>query len=111
MGLRIATNVSSIAAQGSLAKNAVDQTNTLGKLSSGNRINKASDDAAGLAMVKKLRAELPVLTKRKEMQTMVYQCFKRQKEDLMKFQSSRPFKRASCSIFFRYRWRQRERVR
>ena len=51
MGLRIATNVSSIAAQRSLAKNAVDQTNTLGKLSSGNRINKASDDAAGLAML------------------------------------------------------------
>ncbi|MEC7183526.1 MAG: flagellin FliC, partial [Bdellovibrionota bacterium] len=58
MGLRIATNIASLSAQRSLARNAVKQTNVLGKLSSGSRINKASDDAAGLAMSEKLRARI-----------------------------------------------------
>lgn len=58
MGLRINTNIASLAAQRSLAKNAVKQTNVMGKLSSGSRINKASDDAAGLAMSEKLRARI-----------------------------------------------------
>ena len=58
MGLRIATNVASIAAQRSLNKNTTEQTNTFGKLSSGSRINRASDDAAGLAMSEKLKARI-----------------------------------------------------
>jgi len=58
MGLRIATNIASLSAQRTLSKNAVKQTNIMGKLSSGNRINKASDDAAGLAMSEKLRARI-----------------------------------------------------
>jgi len=58
MGLRISTNIASLSAQRALSKNSVDQTNTLGKLSSGNRINRASDDAAGLAMSEKLRARI-----------------------------------------------------
>ena len=58
MGLRIATNIASLSAQRSLSRNAVKQTNVLGKLSSGSRINKASDDAAGLAMSEKLKARI-----------------------------------------------------
>ena len=58
MGLRINTNIASLAAQRSLSKNAVKQTNIMGKLSSGSRINKASDDAAGPAMSEKLRARI-----------------------------------------------------
>ena len=58
MGLRIATNVASIAAQRSLDRNTVAQTNAYGKLSSGSRINRASDDAAGLAMSEKLKARI-----------------------------------------------------
>ncbi len=58
MGLRIATNIASLSAQRSLSKNAVKQTNIMSKLSSGSRINKASDDAAGLAMSEKLRARI-----------------------------------------------------
>ncbi|MEE2743118.1 MAG: flagellin FliC, partial [Bdellovibrionota bacterium] len=58
MGLRIATNVASIAAQKTMSRNTVEQTNTLGKLSSGSRIVKAADDAAGLAMSEKLKARI-----------------------------------------------------
>jgi flagellin len=58
MGLRINTNVSSIAAQRSLNKTNSDQANTLSKLSSGTRIVRASDDAAGLAISEKLKAEV-----------------------------------------------------
>jgi flagellin len=58
MGLRINTNVSSLAAQRTLAANNTEQTSTLGKLSSGTRIVKAADDAAGLAISEKLRAQI-----------------------------------------------------
>ncbi|MEE2743977.1 MAG: flagellin [Bdellovibrionota bacterium] len=58
MGLRISTNIASIAAQRSLDRNTVAQTNAYGKLSSGSRINRASDDAAGLAMSEKLKARI-----------------------------------------------------
>jgi flagellin len=56
MGLRISTNVQSIAARRTLSKNNTEQASTLGKLSSGSRIVNASDDAAGLAISEKLKA-------------------------------------------------------
>jgi flagellin len=58
MGFRINTNVSSISAQRSLSVNNRESENTLSKLSSGSRINKASDDAAGLAISEKLKAQI-----------------------------------------------------
>ncbi|MBT3234387.1 MAG: flagellin FliC [Bdellovibrionales bacterium] len=58
MGLRINTNVTSLAAQRALGNTNRDQSLTLEKLSSGSRINRASDDAAGLAISEKLRAEI-----------------------------------------------------
>jgi flagellin len=58
MGFRINTNVSSIAAQRSLSKNNRESQDTLAKLSSGTRITKASDDAAGLAISEKLKAQI-----------------------------------------------------
>ncbi len=58
MGLRINTNVSSLSAQRTLSANNADQASTLGKLSSGTRIVKAADDAAGLAISEKLRAQI-----------------------------------------------------
>jgi len=58
MGFRINTNVSSIAAQRSLSKNNRESQDTLAKLSSGSRITKASDDAAGLAISEKLKANI-----------------------------------------------------
>lgn len=58
MGLRINTNVQAMAAQRSLGINKISQDSSLSKLSSGSRINKAGDDAAGLAISEKLRANI-----------------------------------------------------
>ena len=58
MGLRINTNVQSLRAQNSLSKVEDNKSNTLSKLSSGSRINKAGDDAAGLAISEKLKANI-----------------------------------------------------
>jgi len=58
MGLRISTNVQSLAAQRTLSKNKMEQDASLEKLASGNRINRASDDAAGLGISEKLKANI-----------------------------------------------------
>lgn len=58
MSLRINTNVQSIAAQRHLTINNEMQNRSLEKLSSGSRINKAADDAAGLAISEKLKANI-----------------------------------------------------
>ena len=58
MGFRINTNVSSIAAQRALSKSNRNSESTLSKLSSGTRITKAADDAAGLAISEKLKAQI-----------------------------------------------------
>lgn len=58
MGFRINTNVSAIAAQRAIGKTNMEQESSLQKLSSGSRINKASDDAAGLAISEKMKAEI-----------------------------------------------------
>lgn len=58
MGLRINTNVASINAQRNLGKTKLAMDKTLEKLSSGNRINRAGDDAAGLAISENLKAQI-----------------------------------------------------
>jgi len=58
MGLRINTNVASLMAQRSLAINTRNQNVSLERLSSGERINKAADDAAGLAISENLKAQV-----------------------------------------------------
>lgn len=58
MGLRIGTNVQSMRAQNSLAKVEQAKSENLAKMSSGSRINKAGDDAAGLAISEKLKANI-----------------------------------------------------
>jgi len=58
MGMRINTNVQSLAAQRSLGTVKRAQNTSLEKLASGNRINKAGDDAAGLAISEKLKANI-----------------------------------------------------
>lgn len=55
MGLRIATNVASLNAQKNLSGNALNLNRSFERLSSGNRINRAADDAAGLAISENLR--------------------------------------------------------
>jgi flagellin len=58
MGLRIATNVESLSAQRNLGINNANQKASLEKLSSGTRISRAADDAAGLAISEKMRASI-----------------------------------------------------
>lgn len=55
MGLRIATNVASLNAQGRLTNNGLNLQRSFERLSSGQRINRAADDAAGLAISENLR--------------------------------------------------------
>lgn len=58
MGFRISTNVPSISAQRALSVNNRESETNLAKLSSGTRITKAADDAAGLAISEKLKANI-----------------------------------------------------
>ncbi len=58
MGIRINTNVQSLAAQRNLGINSRNQANALEHLSSGSRINRAADDAAGLAISEKMNASI-----------------------------------------------------
>ena len=58
MGLRINTNVTSLSAQRTLGVSNGEQQRTLEKLSSGTRIVRAADDAAGLAISEKLKAQV-----------------------------------------------------
>lgn len=58
MGLRIKTNVQSLTAQRNLAVNNKNMGLNLEKLSSGYRINKSADDAAGLAISEGLRGQI-----------------------------------------------------
>jgi flagellin len=58
MGLRINTNVSSLNAQRNLGQTRGAQQKVLEQLSSGSRINRAGDDAAGLAISENLKAQI-----------------------------------------------------
>ncbi len=58
MGLRINTNVASLSAQRNLHKASSRLAKSFGRLSSGLRISRASDDAAGLAISERMRAQV-----------------------------------------------------
>ncbi len=58
MGMRIRTNVASLTAQRHTENNQAQMSNSLEKLSSGYRINKSADDAAGLAITENLRGQV-----------------------------------------------------
>ena len=58
MGLRINTNVPSLTAQRTLGNNNDSQAKSLNKLSTGTRIVRSADDAAGLAISEKLKAQI-----------------------------------------------------
>jgi flagellin len=58
MGLRIRTNISALEAQKNLRQNTIESETEYAKLSSGKRVNKAADDAAGLAMAKSMDAKI-----------------------------------------------------
>jgi len=57
MGVRIKTNIESLAAQRQLSENRRALGESYEKLASGQRINKSADDAAGLAVSERIRAK------------------------------------------------------
>lgn len=62
MGMRIATNVAAISAQKALATNSRDQQKSMAQLSTGSRITKAADDAAGLAISENFKSQIRSLS-------------------------------------------------
>lgn len=58
MSLRINTNISALNSHSNLVKNDSRQSNAIERLSSGLRINRAADDAAGLTISEKLRTQV-----------------------------------------------------
>jgi flagellin len=58
MGFRINTNIDAFDAQRNLSATALTFSKSIEKLSSGLRINRAGDDAAGLSISEKLRAQV-----------------------------------------------------
>jgi flagellin len=58
MGLRINTNISSLSAQRALGQTKNNLDNNFRKLSTGERVTRAADDAAGLAISEKLKAHI-----------------------------------------------------
>ena len=62
MSIKIGSNIASIQAQRRLADATDSLSNIFARLSSGSRINKASDDAAGLAIADDLHVKVRVYT-------------------------------------------------
>lgn len=58
MGMRVTTNISAINAQRNLIGSQRAINDSMAKLASGSRINKAADDAAGLAISEGLKAQI-----------------------------------------------------
>lgn len=58
MGISIVTNLPSLLAQRNLSKTQDSLSNSIGRLSSGLRINRAADDAAGLGISENLKADI-----------------------------------------------------
>ncbi|MDA1566783.1 flagellin, partial [Bacillus cereus] len=54
--MRINTNINSMRTQEYMRQNQAKMSNAMDRLSSGKRINNASDDAAGLAIATRMRA-------------------------------------------------------
>jgi len=65
MGLRIRTNVASLNAQRRLGNSISSLQDSAAKLASGKRINKAADDAAGLAISSNLSSDIRSLNQAK----------------------------------------------
>jgi flagellin len=58
MGMRITTNVASLNAQKTLVGNSREMQKSMAQLSTGSRITKAGDDAAGLAISENLKSQI-----------------------------------------------------
>ncbi|MBQ2592301.1 MAG: flagellin, partial [Candidatus Riflebacteria bacterium] len=65
MSLRINQNVTSLSTYSNLNRTSARMDKSIGKLSSGLRINSAADDAAGLAISEKMRSQISGLNRAK----------------------------------------------
>ncbi|MBL4637209.1 MAG: flagellin FliC [Kofleriaceae bacterium] len=65
MGISIVTNLPSLLAQRNLSKTQNNLSDSIGRLSSGLRINRAADDAAGLGISENLKADIRSITQAK----------------------------------------------
>ena len=65
MGMQINTNIAALNSYRNLSNTQNDLSKSLEKLSSGLRINRAADDAAGLAISEGLRSQIGGLTRRR----------------------------------------------
>ena len=74
--MRINTNMNAMTALNQMAKNTALAGASMGKISSGQRINKAGDDAAGLAISEKMRSQIRGWTKQQKVLKMVYLWYK-----------------------------------
>ena len=61
MGMVVRTNYSALNATRHLNKNSAGLANSLEKLASGFKINKSADDASGLAISEKMKAQIKAL--------------------------------------------------
>ena len=66
MGLRIRTNISSMNAQRRLERSTRSVSDSASKLSSGKRINRAADDAAGLYIASNINNDVRSLQQAKK---------------------------------------------
>lgn len=62
MGLRISTNVAAMSASRALQTSSTELSKSYNRLASGNRITQAGDDAAGLSISEKLKAQIRSLS-------------------------------------------------
>lgn len=58
MGMRVSTNIAAVNAQRNLVNSQYNMRDSFAKLASGSRINKAADDAAGLAISESLKGQI-----------------------------------------------------
>ena len=58
MGLRISTNIASMAASRALANSSTEQAKSFQRLATGNRVVNSADDSAGLSIAENLRAQI-----------------------------------------------------
>ena len=83
--MRIQHNIAALNTHRNLSFNNTNASKALEKLSSGYKINRAGDDAAGLAISEKMRGQIRGLNMAQKNAQDSYHLFKQQKERLMKF--------------------------
>jgi len=66
MSIIINTNIQSLFAQRALGRNTLNLQKSIEKLSTGSRINRASDDAAGLSISENLNSQIMGLEKARQ---------------------------------------------